>query len=135
MAEYIQFALPNRPPQHSGRGVRFVLLSPADRDQALVSAALLSGDDKTKLAIFRQREGVRRMLRAVTKKTGVTDEELLDPGTEWISVSHQKLEEDYDKLFTTRDDEILSWIYREYHEPNQKDVDAIAKKVRTVCVD
>ena len=132
MAEYIEFCLPHRVPQHSGRGVRFELLSPTERDAALMSAAMLAGEDRAKLALLRQREGVKRMVRAVTKKTGLKDEDLLDPKTEWMPVTHALLESDYDKFFTCRDDEILAWFYREYHEPSAKDVEAIAKKVRTV---
>ena len=132
MADQIEFCLPSRAPQHSGRGVRFELLSPTERDAALVTAAMLAGDDRVKLALLRQREGVKRMLRAVTKKTGLSDADLLDPQTEWTPVSHALLESDYDKLFTTRDDEVLAWFYREYHEPSAKDVEAIAKKTRMV---
>ncbi len=132
MAEFIEFCLPNRAPQHTGRGVRFELLSPTERDAALVSAAMLAGEDKIKLALLRQREGVKRMLRAVTKKKGLAEADLLDPKTEWMPVTHALLESDYDKLFTTRDDEVLAWFYREYHEPSAKDVEAIAKKARTV---
>lgn len=133
MAEYIQFCLPNKPPQTSGRGVRIQLLSPSERNQGLLSAAMLAGEDKAKLALLRQLEGVKRMLRAVTKRKGLTDEELLTlPENEWMTVTHQGLESDYAELFTAKDDEILSWFYREYHEPSQKEVDAIAGKVRTV---
>ncbi len=132
MSELIELCLPNKAPQHSGRGVRFELLSPTDRDAAIVSAALLAGDDKIKLTLLRQREGVKRMLRAVTKKKGLSQEELLDPKTEWMPVDHALLETDYDKLFTCRDDEVLAWFYREYHEPSAKDVEAIAKKARPV---
>ncbi|HEY3821829.1 MAG TPA: hypothetical protein VGL81_31905 [Polyangiaceae bacterium] len=132
MAEMIELCLPSKAPQHSGRGVRFELLSPTDRDAALLSAAMIAGDDKIKLALLRQREGVKRMLRAVTKRNGLTEADLLDPKTEWMPVTHALLESDYDKLFTCRDDEVLAWFYREYHEPSAKDVEAIAKKVRTV---
>src|SRR5580704_19471159 len=135
MADYIQFVLPNKPPQCSGRGVRFEMLTPTERDQALVSAATLAGDDKTKLNLLRQREGVRRMLRAVTRTKGLTDDEMLKlPESDWMKLDHQKLEEEYDRLFTTKDDEILAWFYREYHEPSQKDVEAIAGKAHTVSV-
>jgi succinate dehydrogenase flavin-adding protein (antitoxin of CptAB toxin-antitoxin module) len=131
LSEFIELCLPNKAPQHSGRGVRFELLSPTDRDAALISAAMIAGDDKIKLAVLRQREGVKRMLRAITKKKGLTEADLLDPKTEWMPVSHALLESDYDKLFTCRDDEVLAWFYREYHEPSAKDVEAIAKKART----
>jgi hypothetical protein len=132
MSDLIELCLPNKAPQHSGRGVRFELLSPTERDAAIVSAALLAGEDKIKLALLRQREGVKRMLRAVTKKAGLTAPDLLDPKTEWMPVTHALLESDYDKLFTCRDDEVLAWFYREYHEPSAKEVEAIAKKVRAV---
>ena len=137
MTDYLQLVLPNTLPQCSGRAVRFELLSPTERDQALVAAATLAGDDKAKLNILRQREGVRRMLRAVTKTKGLTDEAVLAlPESDWIALSHQKLVEDgvYDGFFTAKDDEILAWAYREYHEPTEKDVKAIAGKVRTVSV-
>ncbi len=51
MSEFIELCLPSRAPQHPGRGVRFELLSPTDRDAALISAAMLAGDDKIKLAL------------------------------------------------------------------------------------
>ena len=66
MAELIQFCLPNKAPQTSGRGVRFALLNPVERNQALLSAATLAGEDKAKLNLLRQFEGVKRMVRAVT---------------------------------------------------------------------
>jgi hypothetical protein len=132
VADLIEFCLPDRAPRHSGRGVRFELLSPTERDAAIASAALLAGEDKIKLALLRQREGVKRMLRAVTKKKGLSEADLLDPKTEWMPVTHALLESDYDKLFTCRDDEVLAWFYREYHEPSAKEVEAIAKKARAV---
>jgi hypothetical protein len=132
MSEFIEFCLPNKTPQHSGRGVRFEMLSPTDRDAALVSAAMLAGGDKIKLTLFRQREGVKRMLRSVTKRKGLSPEALVDPETEWMPVDHALLESDYDKLFTCRDDEVLAWFYRQYHEPSAEEVEAIAKKVRPV---
>jgi hypothetical protein len=54
LSEFIEFCLPSKAPQHSGRGVRFELLSPTERDAALVSAAMISGDDKIKLALLRR---------------------------------------------------------------------------------
>ena len=90
--------------------MRFELLSPTDRDAALISAAMLAGDDKIKLALLRQREGVKRMLRAVSKKKELTEADLLDPKTEWMPTSPALLESDYDKLFTCRDDEVLAWF-------------------------
>jgi hypothetical protein len=130
--DLIELCLPSKAPQHSGRGVRFELLSPTERDAALVSAAMLAGGDKIKLTLLRQREGTKRMLRAVTKKKGLSQEDLLDPKTEWMSVDHALLESDYDKLFTCRDDEVLAWFYRQYHEPSSEEVEAIAKKARPV---
>jgi hypothetical protein len=132
VSDFIELCLPNKAPQHSGRGVRFELLSPTERDAAIVSAAMLAGEDKIKLALLRQREGVKRMVRAVTKRTGLTEADLLNTKTEWMPVSHALLESDYDKLFTCRDDEVLAWFYREYHEPSPKEVEAIAKKARAV---
>jgi hypothetical protein len=136
MAEMIQFCLPNKAPMNSGRGVRFVLLDPMERNHVLLSAATLAGDDKAKLTLLRQLEGVKRMLRAVTKKKGLTDAELVTlPETEWMPVTQQSLESDYATLFTAKDDEILSYFYRDYHEPSQKEVNDIAGKVRTVSTD
>ena len=86
MADYVQFTLPNKLPQNSGRGVRFALLTPTERDQSLLSAATLAGADKAKLQILRQREGVMRMLRAVTKKKGLSDSDVLKlPESEWMT--------------------------------------------------
>jgi hypothetical protein len=107
-----------------------------ERNHVLLSAATLAGDDKAKLTLLRQLEGVKRMLRAVTKKKGLTDEDLVTlPESEWMPVTQQSLESDYATLFTAKDDEILSYFYRDYHEPSQKEVNDIAGKVRTVSTD
>jgi hypothetical protein len=138
MAEYLQFVLPKSLPKHSGRGVRFEILDPTARDQMLLAAATLAGDDDKKLAIIRQREGVRRMLRAVTRDGNLTEEQILAlPETAWTKVDAQMLalDDTYKKLFTTKDDELLCWLYRDYHEITKSDVEAIAGKVRTVSTD
>ncbi len=138
MAEYLQFALPKSLPKHAGRGVRFEILDPTTRDQMLLAVATLAGEDDKKLAILRQREGVRRMLRAVTRDGNLTEEQILAlPESAWTKVDAQGLADDeaYRKLFTTKDDELLCWLYRDYHEITKSDVDAIAGKVRTVSTD
>jgi hypothetical protein len=137
MSEYLQVALPNSAPRHSGRGIRFEIIPPDERDQMLHSVAVLAGSDANKLSILRQREGVKRMLRAVTRDGHLTEEQVFAlPESGWMKVDEQVLADDeaYKKLFTTRDDELLCWLYRDYHEISKADVDAIAGKVRTVSV-
>lgn len=137
MTELLQLALPNRPPRHSGRGIRFAIIPPDERDQMLHTVALLAGKDERKLAILRQREGVKRMLRAVTRDGGLTEEQVFGlPESGWLKLDEQVLADDeqYRALFTTKDDELLCWLYRDYHEISREDVDAIAGKVRTVSV-
>jgi hypothetical protein len=138
MTDILQVALPKRPPVHSGRGVRFELLTPDERDRMLVSVATLCGTDDKKMGILRQREGVKCMLRQVTRERDLTEEQIFAlPADAWIKVDQQMLADDaeYKKLFTAKDDELLCFLYRDHHEITKAEVDQIAGKVRTVSVD
>jgi hypothetical protein len=127
----------------SGRGVRYHTLSPAEVDRVNADAARLV-DPTTGPVEYRSvqiREGIKRMLVAVTKRTGiVSQDELLALTTaDWEPLEPRKLEAgmgafSYDTLFTAKDDAILAVVYRQLHEVTLAEVQAILGKALTVSV-
>lgn len=125
-------------PPTSGRGVRYKLLSPTERDEVLLRAATISdgGNDKNRLALSSTKEGVKSMLVAVTKESSLKD---LKNGCSWEKLNLEKLglpgTFEYDKLFTAKDDEILCGIYQRNHGASATEVDMIAGKAQMVSMD
>lgn len=121
----------------SGRGVRYRMLSPEERDEVLFKSAKLAGDvnDRQKLAVFTAREGVKSMLVAVTKQRGLRSLNSAD----WHKVTMESLtlpgEWEYNKIFTAKDDEILSGIYMKLHNASREEVEMIAGKAQKVSMD
>lgn len=134
MADLLQYTLPSVPHVHSGRGVRYRVLKGKERDSILYTTAILADGDQSKHTILRWHEGVCRMLVSCTEKTGLTDEQVCDPATKWKELTAQTLADRdvYDDLFTTADDEILTALYRHFHEPSRADIQGILGKPKVV---
>jgi hypothetical protein len=126
--------------QCSGRGVKFKTLTPAERDRVSVVAAQCIGKDATNLeySVKQTQELVQRCIVAVTAKDGYTDmDQMLDEGTEWTNVQQADLCNQlgplfFAKLFTAKDDDILSRIITSLHVASKDEVDAIVGKALTV---
>jgi len=119
----------------SGRGVRIRSLSPDEHDKLMFEAAKLVGPDATFLELkkIEWRMGVKKMLCEVTEKGGYkSEDELLKDGVKWKKVTVQFLDESFDDMFNAKDVGILQAIYRELHEVNDKEIDAIMGKALPV---
>ena len=119
-------------PTFCGRGIRYKVLSPAERDEAILRAAQLSkgNDDPRAFALHQAREGVKAMLVGVTRKGGIqTAAELPLKDEEYETLTPEKLEIDdrysYGRLFGVKDDDALVGIYNRLHAVKQAEVDAI----------
>ena len=129
--------------QCSGRGVKIKTLAPEERDRVSVVAAQLIGKDATNLeySVAQTQELVKRCLVAVTKSAGFTTmDQLLEGGTEWVKVQQADLENQlgpltFAKLFTAKDDDILTRIVTSLHVASKDEVDAIAGKALMVSED
>lgn len=132
-------------PGCSGRGVRYRLLPPSERDAVLKKAASAAGEKASgiDMRLTEFREGIKAMLVSVTAETGFTTFEQLagtaEKPTKWEALSAEKLELPgplmYDALFNAKDDAVLTGLYRRAHEVTQAEVDAIAGKALPVSAD
>ena len=127
--DFYQYLLP------SGRGVRVKELSPSKKDHVTKNAAKLSGKDAS-VVDFRMcelHEGVVAMLSEVTVDKGLGD--LLLPEVKWKSTNPGDLDDNYDSYFSSKDDTVLSNIYRKLHEVTFDELEAISLKVQMVTKD
>jgi hypothetical protein len=117
----------------SGRGVRYRLLSPSERDQVLFNAARAAGADATRqeMAVYAAREGAKAMLVAITDVPVKTM-----AGAAWSKVTPEILTLPgklcYDSIFTSKDDEILCGLYQHNHGVSQEDIEEISSKAEEV---
>ncbi len=122
----------------SGRGVRVKELSPSAKDIVTKKAAKLSGKDAS-IVDFRMcelHEGVVAMLKEVTvNRDCKTVEDLLSKEVKWKDVNYSDLDEKYDEYFSSKDDTVLSNIYRKLHEVTFDELESISLKVQTVTRD
>jgi hypothetical protein len=116
----------------SGRGVRFRDLDPTEVEQITIDAGKGLTTDASMLELRKTewRLGSRRMITAVTEGKALKEADL--PTAKWIDVNEQYLDAHYTSLFTAKDNALLTALYREYHEINEDELDAISKKVLTV---
>lgn len=116
----------------SGRGIKFRQLSAAEHDAVRTDAAKVIGDAGTMFDLRKaeMRLGAKRMLTAVTVKTGLKQVDILK--AEWQAVNEQVLDEKYEKFFTAKDHSVLCALYHKYHELDASELDDIEKKVLTV---
>ncbi len=138
------FVLHLKGPAHSGRGVKFRLLSPVEKRKVDANAYTLlpkevKADRENKedalMSYFELRtlEGVKAFLVAVTDNHSLPsltpDKSKNEPDPVWHTLTLQELDlatSDYKldggKLFTAADIEVLCNVYRNFHEPNQEQV-------------
>jgi len=130
--DYYQYLLP------SGRGIRLKELSPSVKDKVTKNAAKLAGKDSS-IVDFRMielHEGVVAMLKEVTiNKEYKSQEDLLSADVKWKNVNSSDLDEKYDEYFTSKDDTVLSNIYRKLHEVSMDELESISLKVQLVTKD
>lgn len=120
----------------SGRGVRLLELLASERDEVMKNAAKIVDKDAT-VADYRLqqvKEGVNKMIKAVTVKKSLKQEDLVSPDTKWVDVNPLDLEDDYDTYFTAKDDGVLAAIYHKLHEVSLSDVEAITSKMQPVSM-
>jgi hypothetical protein len=135
MVQCFQILLSNEPT--CGRGVRYRMLRPTERDEVLYNSARMAGEkaDSRKLAMVSSREGAKAMLVAVSRSGKLAT---LD-GATWTKVDKEMLEMpgefNYEGLFTAKDDEILCGLYQKLHGASQAEVDQIAGKAQPVSMD
>ena len=124
----------------SGRGVRYRVLSPEEKDSLLATAAALVGPNATypELNARHAVECVKRMLVAVTRKAELGSLDGLGAG-DWVPLNDAMLAGmpgqeawRFEKLFTAKDVGVLRTIYRRIHEVTEADVDEIEGKAISV---
>ncbi len=121
----------------SGRGVRYKLLTPSERERVQLNAGKHVGPDTTILELrnLENRFGVQAMIVAYTKQTGFKDEsKLMVENVVWQNTDAMELEDQYNKLFTAKDDAVLCRVYQKNHEVSESEVDAIMGKSIQVSV-
>ena len=122
----------------SGRGVRFKVLDPYEHDAITLDAAKVVGMEGTMIELrkLEWKMGVKRMIVAVTKDGGYKDtDDLISKEAAWRKMTVKDLDEEYNKLFTAKDDQFLCAMFRQYHEVSEDELQAISGKARTVSVD
>lgn len=115
---------------HSGRGVRYVALDPDAHEAVLVGAAKVVSPEATILELkkIEWRNGVKCFVVEVTEPTE-------DPLTaKWRKVTPGDLE-DLSQYFTAKDVVVLQALYRELHEVDPAEVEAIVGKALPVSED
>ena len=124
-------------PGCSGRGVWMRDLTPSERDKVAVSAAVEVGPGatNTEYGLADIRNCVIRSLLAVTKDAIGEGENLQDlQDSDWIELTPQKLCQDpssqtyYDRLFGSKDDSVLTGVFRRRNLVSSDDIDAILGK-------
>lgn len=124
----------------SGRGVRYRVLAPEEKDLALSVAAGLVGPNATypELNAKHAVECVKKMLVAVTRKGELASLDGLGAG-DWVLLNDAMLAGmpgqepwKFEKLFSAKDVGVLRTIYRRLHEVTEADVDEIEGKAISV---
>ena len=129
-------------PTFCGRGVRYRVLSPSERDEVLLKASQLSrgNDDPRAFALHQTREGIKAMLVGVSKRKGIeAQSELPLKDEDYDKLTPELLAIDerlsYDRLFSTKDDDALVGLYSRLHAVKQSEVDAIFQAALPVSED
>ena len=125
----------------SGRGIQFKPLDPDVKRDVDLSAAKAAGKDANQVQIYElaARDGMARMLMAVTDKAGLSSDDLVKQEIVWHTLTLAELNNplsDYylwgKKLFTTRDLEFIEAIYSRLHSVPKDEFDAIMGKAMRV---
>jgi hypothetical protein len=132
----------------SGRCVRMRMIDSSEREDLLQLAAREAGEGATGLEWRSKatRKCVSQMLIAVSKETGLTKEDVFGGKGKvpreltWLPVSPFALEGGvpglkYNDLFTAKDDDFLSRVYRQFHEVTLDEVDEIMGKAVSISDD
>jgi hypothetical protein len=129
-------------PTFCGRGVRYRVLTPSQRDEVLLKASQLSRgtDDPRVFGLHQAREGIKAMLVAVSKKAGIASIDAMPLKKEdYEKLTPEVLEIDerlsYDRLFSVKDDDALVGLYNRLHAVKQTEVDAIFQAALPVSED
>lgn len=119
----------------SGRGIRFRVLGPSETDKILINAAKIVGTEGTVIELKKLEWtlGAKMMLVEVTTSRGL--KELPTDKGGWKKVDLMGLDSDYDKLFSAKDNATLQALYRQYHEVNESEVQAIISKALPVALE
>lgn len=124
----------------SGRGVRFRLLSPEEKRKSDAVAADKVGPSASGVDYFNARvyEGMKSALMAVTEKHSLTDPFAED--VKWLDVDYTALSTHGSDLnlesggvFMPADIEILTGLYRLYHEPSSVALAQIMGEAKAVA--
>lgn len=125
-------------PGCSKRAVKIRELSAQEMDQCRIDSAKMVGSDATnaEYGIGQQREMNHRAIVSVSKSTLASQNEAVS--TEWTPLTPALLAEGslaYDKLFTAKDDSILSAIVKKMHIASMEEIDSIVGKALMVSED
>ena len=125
-------------PGCSKRAVKIRELTSSEVDQCRIDSAKMLGADSTnaEYGIGQQREMNHRAIVAVSKTPLTSQNEVVS--TEWTPLTPLLLAEgacSYDKIFTAKDDSILSAIIKKMHVASMDDIDSIVGKALTVSED
>lgn len=114
----------------SGRAVRVKPVDPAQAEHNLANAAKLVGKEATMLELKKVewRNGVKSF---VVEYSDPCKDPMTLTDKQWHKVSVGTFD-DLGKFFTAKDMAFLEHLYREEHEINQDEVDAIAGKALPV---
>lgn len=125
-------------PGCSKRAVKIRELTSQEVDQCRIDSAKMVGVDATnaEYGIGQQREMNHRAIVAVSKTPIASRDAAVS--TEWTPLTPALLAEGalaYDKLFTAKDDHILSMIIKKMHVASQDEIEDIVGKALTVSED
>src|SRR5579883_1818361 len=84
-------------PTFCGRGIRYRVLTPTERDELILKASILAkgNDDPRAFGLHQTREGIKAMLVGVSKRSGIERrEELPLKDEDYEPVTPEKLEID-----------------------------------------
>ena len=119
-------------PGHSGRAIRYRVLTPDEVEKAEQLAEADVNESTTVLALDKAvvREGLHMMIREVSEP--VKPEALPALTAEqWRKVDPRALSTDWPKLFTAKDTKLLQRLYRREHLVTEADLDKLMSgKVR-----
>lgn len=115
----------------SRRAVRFVPLDPAEHEtvQLLATKDIDPTQSMLDLRRLEWKYGLHQMIKQVTVEP-VTDPYAAD--VKWKKVTPAILDETFKELFTAKDNQVLTALYRQYHDVTEEELKMISGKVQTV---
>jgi hypothetical protein len=115
----------------SGRAVRFVPLTPSEHEavQMLATKEIDPTQSMIDLRRLEWKYGVHQMIKQVSVES-VADPNGAD--VKWKKVTPAILDETFNSLFTAKDHQLLTALYRQYHDVTEEELKMISGKVQTV---